>query len=119
MTFIFKTFLYLAIAVGVFHPLNAQTPFTLEKVLKTAKRNNPVLKSEHYNVAIAESDILSAELRPNLVLSNETIQIANSSDFENSTNYGNPENREVLWQRSEEHTSELQSRPHLVCRLLL
>src|SRR6266498_1752870 len=24
-----------------------------------------------------------------------------------------------LWPRSEEHTSELQSRPHLVCRLLL
>src|SRR5436305_8173557 len=34
-------------------------------------------------------------------------------------------NRPVLWKqvesalRSEEHTSELQSRPHLVCRLLL
>src|SRR5436305_10704192 len=25
----------------------------------------------------------------------------------------------VTWTRSEEHTSELQSRPHLVCRLLL
>src|SRR2546429_6077299 len=25
----------------------------------------------------------------------------------------------LLWQRSEEHTSELQSRLHLVCRLLL
>src|SRR5690554_6959109 len=25
----------------------------------------------------------------------------------------------VCWNRSEEHTSELQSRPHLVCRLLL
>src|SRR5690554_7011940 len=25
----------------------------------------------------------------------------------------------VAWLRSEEHTSELQSRPHLVCRLLL
>src|SRR5690554_7463604 len=24
-----------------------------------------------------------------------------------------------VWKRSEEHTSELQSRPHLVCRLLL
>src|SRR3989442_6435418 len=24
-----------------------------------------------------------------------------------------------IWTRSEEHTSELQSRPHLVCRLLL
>src|SRR6202043_2571060 len=27
--------------------------------------------------------------------------------------------RSRQWQRSEEHTSELQSRPHLVCRLLL
>src|SRR5690554_7529766 len=25
----------------------------------------------------------------------------------------------IKWRRSEEHTSELQSRPHLVCRLLL
>src|SRR5690554_7227530 len=25
----------------------------------------------------------------------------------------------MIWTRSEEHTSELQSRPHLVCRLLL
>src|SRR5215813_14471186 len=25
----------------------------------------------------------------------------------------------TTWRRSEEHTSELQSRPHLVCRLLL
>src|SRR5690554_7490907 len=25
----------------------------------------------------------------------------------------------TTWKRSEEHTSELQSRPHLVCRLLL
>src|SRR5436305_4993168 len=35
---------------------------------------------------------------------------------------GHPqERRRDLWQfaRSEEHTSELQSRPHLVCRLLL
>src|SRR3989442_3291204 len=27
--------------------------------------------------------------------------------------------RDLHWERSEEHTSELQSRPHLVCRLLL
>src|SRR5271157_977954 len=27
--------------------------------------------------------------------------------------------RNRRWERSEEHTSELQSRPHLVCRLLL
>src|SRR3989442_10562798 len=28
-------------------------------------------------------------------------------------------NVHICWPRSEEHTSELQSRPHLVCRLLL
>src|SRR3989442_9929303 len=30
-----------------------------------------------------------------------------------------PAVRRTWWVRSEEHTSELQSRPHLVCRLLL
>src|SRR5690554_7626074 len=30
-----------------------------------------------------------------------------------------PVRRGWCWSRSEEHTSELQSRPHLVCRLLL
>src|SRR5690554_1503547 len=29
------------------------------------------------------------------------------------------QDRRIDWARSEEHTSELQSRPHLVCRLLL
>src|SRR5215510_7865751 len=32
---------------------------------------------------------------------------------------GRPAARAIVWQRSEEHTSELQSRGHLVCRLLL
>src|SRR3989442_6866215 len=32
---------------------------------------------------------------------------------------GEPDPRVRLLDRSEEHTSELQSRPHLVCRLLL
>src|SRR5207253_6346300 len=32
---------------------------------------------------------------------------------------GLPESRQASLQRSEEHTSELQSRGHLVCRLLL
>src|SRR3712207_8174472 len=48
----------------------------------------------------------------------------------NCLNFGSPEEPEVMWQfaeavrgladgRSEEHTSELQSRQYLVCRLLL
>src|SRR3989442_6915430 len=36
-----------------------------------------------------------------------------------SRNLSLPRNEHQLATRSEEHTSELQSRPHLVCRLLL
>src|SRR2546422_11054725 len=36
-----------------------------------------------------------------------------------SAELGRPEHHEWRWVRSEEHTSELQSRLHLVCRLLL
>lgn len=102
MKFIFKLSLFIAVSVALGQPLNAQTAFTLEQVLKTAKRNNSNLKSEYLNVAIAESDILSAKLRPNLVLSNETIQVARSSEFTDGTTWSNPENREVLWQVSKE-----------------
>ena len=102
MKFIFKISIYFAVTVAVYLPVNAQTEFTLERVLKTAKLNNPILKSEHFNMAIAETDILSAKLRPNLVLSNETIQVAKSSEFEGSTKWSSPENREVLWQLSKE-----------------
>src|SRR5690554_7764891 len=48
------------------------------------------------------------------------------SDFKNHNNsisilFGSTDNssRILVRDRSEEHTSELQSRPHLVCRLLL
>lgn len=102
MKFIFKTIFYFSFTVVLCHPINAQTEFTLERVLKTAKANNPTLKSDQLEIAIAESDIISARIRPNLVLSNETIQMTNSAEFASGTTWGNPQNREVLWQLSKE-----------------
>ena len=102
MKFIFKISISLALTVAFYLPVNAQTEFTLERILKTAKLNNPILKSEYFNMAIAETDILSARLRPNLVLSNETIQVAKNTEFAGGTSWSNPENREVLWQLSKE-----------------
>ncbi len=97
-----KISICLAVTFAFYLPVGAQTEFTLGRVLKTAKMNNPILKSEYFNIAIAETDILSSKLRPNLVLSNETIQVAKSSEFEAGTIWSNPENREVLWQISKE-----------------
>src|SRR2546422_8304478 len=44
---------------------------------------------------------------------------ASVTEVEAVTSSGNGQGEEVVRPRSEEHTSELQSRLHLVCRLLL
>src|SRR5690554_7539890 len=49
---------------------------------------------------------------PQTVLLNELVIDINNENPSQSFNW-------IFWARSEEHTSELQSRPHLVCRLLL
>src|SRR5690554_7681777 len=46
-------------------------------------------------------------------------QIYRSADLSSATFYDQEKIRRLNIKRSEEHTSELQSRPHLVCRLLL
>lgn len=102
MKFIFQTCFHLIFTVVLGHSIHAQTEYTFEQVLKTAKANNPTLKSEELEIAIAESDLISARIRPNLVLSNETIQMTNSAEFASGTSWSNPENREVLWQLSKE-----------------
>ena len=65
--------------------LYAQENYTLQKALQTARANNPVLKTEQYNIDIAEAEIITAKLRPNPILNNETVQIMDSEYFsENS-----------------------------------
>src|SRR5690554_7746714 len=64
-----------------------------------------------------------------LNFTNATLNITNSLQFENSATAGRQYDSDGnvsdgsitggVLDRSEEHTSELQSRPHLVCRLLL
>src|SRR3712207_7023367 len=49
----------------------------------------------------------------------ETVDLHNAMDGEGGTNNAQPAPNGQRWLRSEEHTSELQSRQYLVCRLLL
>lgn len=79
--------------------LEAQTSFTLQEALREAKANNPVLKVEKYNLSMAEADKVDAKLRPNLNLSNETVQMSRKDDFEKDP-WSSPYNREMMWQLS-------------------
>lgn len=79
---------------------NAQDNYTLKQALQTAKADNPNLKAEQFNVLMAESDIITAKLRPNLILSHESLQVMESAEFAPQTSWHSNQNREVLWEIS-------------------
>lgn len=93
-----KTGLLLLIAALYFMPSQAQQPLRLAAALQMAKANNPVLKSLHYNTDLAIGDVITAGLRPNPNLNNQTLQSVNASHFAPGTKFYQPENRQVWWQ---------------------
>ena len=76
----------------------SQSTLSLKQAVQTAKSNNLFLKTAHYNIGIAETDIISARLRPNLVLNNQSLQLVNSKYFSKGSEMFNPINRQVWWQ---------------------
>ena len=77
---------------------NAQTPVSLKQALQTAKANNPILKTQSFNVGIAETDIITAKLRPNPVLNNQSLQLMQPALFPANTDWSSPKNRQIWWQ---------------------
>lgn len=77
---------------------SAQPSFTFRKTLATARANNPVLKSISYNTGIANSEVITAGLRPNPILNNQTLQLARSGNLAADTRFYQPQNRQVWWQ---------------------
>ena len=76
----------------------SQTVFSLRQSVQTARINNLYLRTAYFNIGIAETDIISARLRPNLVLNNQTLQLVNSKYFATGSEQFNPINRQVWWQ---------------------
>lgn len=76
----------------------AQNSYSLHQALQTARQNNQFLKTERFNLNIAESDIVTARLRPNPILNNQTLQLADRKFFPDNTQWNNARNRQVWWQ---------------------
>lgn len=83
-------------------PSAAQQSLSLKQSLKIAKADNPILKTAYYNIDMAQTDVISARLRPNLILNNQTLQQVNSKYFPEGTNFYNGRNRQVWWQLTKE-----------------
>ena len=94
LKFVFGVLLYFVFS----NSANAQNNYTLQKALQTAKANNPYLKTEQLNIGIAQTDIITAKLRPNPILNNQSLQLMQPSQFPASTDWFNGQNRQVSWQ---------------------
>lgn len=79
-------------------PALAQSNLSLNKTLQTARSNSPILKSEGFQVQLAEAEMVNAQLRLNPTLSSETLQLSRPSEFAPNTNWNNGQNREMVWQ---------------------
>jgi len=84
---------------GILTPSIAQQMLTLQQSVQLAKSNNPFLKTSYFDIAIAQTDIIGARLRPNIKLNNQTLQLVNSRYFSQYHPEAlSPYNRQVWWQ---------------------
>jgi cobalt-zinc-cadmium efflux system outer membrane protein len=90
--------LILLFVTGFHHPAVCQTGLTLQKALQNARESNPFFKSQALNVGISEADIVTARLRPNPVLNNQSLQLTRPSQFEYGTHMFNSRNQQIWWQ---------------------
>ena len=77
---------------------NAQNTLTLQEALQAAKENNPVLKAESLNIKIAETEVKTAQIRPNPTIETETTQMSKHRHFLPGTKWHNRANRKENWQ---------------------
>jgi cobalt-zinc-cadmium efflux system outer membrane protein len=82
---------------GIFFA-KAQSSITLNNAIATAKSNNLFLKTAAYQTTIAETDLISAQLRPNPVLNNQSLMLLKPSLFPEGTSWLNRRNTQIWWQ---------------------
>ncbi|MBC9911791.1 TolC family protein [Chitinophaga varians] len=94
----YAIFLIFSCTVGLPLISEAQTTLTLPGALHAARDNNPFLKPARLNTAVAQSDVVTARLRPNPVLNNQTLHMANSSQWAPDTKFLDGKNNQYWWQ---------------------
>ncbi len=87
----------LLLACFVFsHTVNAQKSYTLQEAIQTAKANNPGLKTDRFNIDIAQTDIITAKLFSNPFLENEQYYLPNPKNFVPGTDLFSSQNIQML-----------------------
>lgn len=93
-----RVFFSLIILSIVAFNAKSQAKYSIQTTLVAVRANNPFLKTQSYNINIAQGDVITSKLRPNPALNNQTLQLANSKYFSSGTDWNNGLNRQVWWQ---------------------
>ncbi len=96
--FMIRYYCAVAFLCSGFFAAQSQTSYSLQTALATARTNNPYLKTEGFNVNIAQSNVITSKIRPNPILNNQTLQLTNSSYYPKGSEWHNAINRQVWWQ---------------------
>ncbi len=73
-------------------------PLSLQQALRDARLRNPVLLAAQFDIQATQADVVTAGLRPNPLLNNQTLQLVRPSRFAEGTGALNNQNRQVWWQ---------------------
>ena len=76
----------------------AQQEFSLQKALATAKQSNLLLKSERRNIDQAKADVITAQLKLNPTLNNQSLQLMSATHMPANSFWYQNANRQVWWQ---------------------
>ncbi|MGX7687925.1 TolC family protein [Flectobacillus roseus] len=94
-----KIVLLLSLAVGKGY---AQNVISLTQALKTATEQNPYMKVGALGVDVSKADIVSAKLRPNPILNNQSLQALTPSQLTNNPKLLTGESMQTWWQLTKE-----------------
>jgi cobalt-zinc-cadmium efflux system outer membrane protein len=86
------------ILICIQYVATAQTTYTLAAAIDTARLSSPVLKAQYMNIGASQADVITAKLRPNPNLNNQTMQLVSSDHFAPGTRWSSKDNRQVWYQ---------------------
>ena len=92
------SFLSFAFIVLISIRAEAQVVYTFQSALTKSKESNPFLRSEYLNLEAARFEIVTAGLRPNPNLNNQTLQQLDSKYYSTNSQWSDALNRQVWYQ---------------------
>jgi len=86
------------VLIGISNSGYAQRELSLQQALQQARSGHPTLKVQAFELPKAQANVTTAQLRPNPILNNQTLQLTQSNAWLPNTQWYDPRNQQIWWQ---------------------